>query len=401
MLLGIGVPLAVVAPAGAATSGGIRSTSAGTDVTCAVMLNTSARCWGYNALGQIGDGTKLDRLAPVVVKNGPGTGALMNVTQISVGTSHTCALIRDGSARCWGRGGELGDGTSTTHPRPVIVRSVNGQGPLTHITQISAGGGQTCVRMTDGTARCWGVDGALGNGKRASRLPMKVLNATGSAPQTNITQISVGNLHTCVTITDGTARCWGFNDSGELGDGTTTNRFLPVRVLNVAGTAPQIRMTQVVATYQHTCARITDGTARCWGFNGNGQLGDGTTSSHSRPVKVLNGLGSAPLERVAALTVGGSHSCTRMTDGTARCWGFREALGDANNSPSPTSRLLPTLVMDTTGSQRMRDVTQISTGTGHTCVRKGDGTAQCFGENGEGELGDGTRTSRHFAVTVG
>jgi alpha-tubulin suppressor-like RCC1 family protein len=401
-LLGVGLPVVMTAPASAAgLLGGIRSISAGADETCAVLQDTTARCWGYNAVGQVGDGTTTDRLRPVVVKNVPGTGPLKNVAQIAIGNSHACALIRDGSARCWGQGGELGDGTDTSRSRPVLVRNVAGNGALTNITQISAGGGQTCVRMTDGTARCWGVDGALGNGTRSSRLPVRVLNAAGTGPQTHITQISVGRLHTCVRMTDNTARCWGFNDSGELGDGTTTDHLRQVKVLNVAGTGPQTNITQIVAGYYHTCARITDGTARCWGFNADGELGDGTKIDHSRPVRVLNGRGTGPLQRVTEITVGAHHSCARIADGTARCWGRRLALADANNSPTPGYRLLPAPVMDYTGTRSMPSVAKIVAGTGHTCVRKSDGTARCFGENGEGELGNGTRTTHHFPVGVG
>jgi alpha-tubulin suppressor-like RCC1 family protein len=401
LTLSVGLPVMVPAPAGAAALGGIRSISAGTDVTCAVLFDTTARCWGYNTFGQIGDGTKTERWRPVVVKNRLGTAPLKNVAQISVGTAHVCALIRDGTARCWGQGGELGDGTGTTHALPVVVKNVLGSGPLPTITQISAGGGQTCARLGDGTARCWGLNGALGNGSRSSRLPVKVLNAVGSAPLTHITQISVGNVHSCARMTDGTARCWGINSSGELGDGTTTDHFRPVKVLNGAGTAPLGKITQIVASYRHTCARISDATARCWGFNGDAQLGNGTKTDHSLPVRVVNGLGTGPLQGVSAITTGRAYSCTRMANATARCWGARLALADANNNPTSTHRLRPTPVMDSTGAHPMTGVAQIDAGTGHTCVRKSDSTARCFGENGEGELGDGTKTTRHFPVLVG
>ena len=399
-LVGVGLPVLVAAPAGAAVLGGIRSISAGTDETCAVLFNTTARCWGFNNFGQVGDGTKTNRSRPVVVLNAPGTGPLQTVVQISVGDTHACALMKDGSARCWGQGGELGDGTNTTRSRPVTVLNGLGTGRLLHMTQISAGGGQTCARLTDGTARCWGVDGAMGNGRRTSRLPVRVLNPAGTGPQGNITQISAGKRHVCARITDGTARCWGVNASGQLGDGTRTDHFLPVKVLNSAGTA-QARITQIVATHRHTCARITDGTARCWGFNTDGELGDGTTADGLRPVKVTNGAGTGWLGAIAEVTAGGSHSCARITDGTARCWGIRGALADANTSPTPASQLRPAKVMDSTGSQPITNVTQISAGLGQTCVRKSNGTAQCFGENAEGELGDGTTTARHFPVAVG
>lgn len=400
-LVGVGLPVALTAPAGAAVLGGIRTINAGDDATCALVQDATLRCFGLNDSGQVGDGTNTSRLKPVVVKNGPGTGPLKNVVRVSVGTAHACALIKDGTARCWGQAGETGDGTDTGRSLPVIVRNITGHGPLRPITQIAAGGGETCARLTDGTARCWGVDGALGNGSKTSWLPVKVLNAAGTGLQGNIVQISAGKHHTCILIKDGTARCWGRNDSGDLGDGTTKDRSLPVKVLNVAGTAPQTRITQIVASYHHTCARISDGTARCWGGNGDGELGDGTRIDHSRPVKVVNGLGTGPLRGVVQLTAGAHHSCARMADGTARCWGARLALGDANNSPYPANRLLPAKVMNSTGSQPMANIAQITAGRGHTCVRKSDRTALCFGESGEGELGNGSRATRHFPVRVG
>ncbi len=400
-LLGVGLPIAIAAPAGAATLGGIRSVNTGDDETCTVIQDATLRCFGLNDSGQVGDGTNTSRLKPVVVKNAPGTGSLKNAARVSVGTAHVCALIKDGTARCWGQGGETGDGTDAGRMLPVRVKNVAGHGPLTQIAQISAGGGETCARITDGTARCWGAEAALGNGSKTSRLPVKVLNAAGTGPQANITQVSVGKHHTCILIKDGTARCWGANESGELGDGTSTDRSLPVKVLNVAGTAPQTKITQIFASYHHTCARISDGTMRCWGGNASGELGDGTKTDRARPVKVLNGLGTGPLAGVVQITAGAHHTCARITDGTARCWGARLATGDANNSPTPGYRLLPAKVMDSTGTRTMAGVAQISAGRGHTCVLKSDGTARCFGESGEGEMGNGTRGTRHFATRVG
>jgi alpha-tubulin suppressor-like RCC1 family protein len=171
-----------------------------------------------------------------------------------------------------------------------------------------------------------------------------------------------------------------------------------VKVLNLTG--PQTRIAQIVASYYHTCARITDGTARCWGFNGDGQLGDGTRNNRAHPVTVRNRLGDGPLRGVTAITAGARHSCARLSDGTARCWGERRATGDANDGPSATNRLLPAKVMNSTGSQPLTNIAQIDAGTGHTCARMSGGTARCFGENAEGELGDGTTTTRHFPVLV-
>jgi alpha-tubulin suppressor-like RCC1 family protein len=232
-------------------------------------------------------------------------------------------------------------------------------------------------------------------------LPVKVSNGTGTGLATNVVQVTVGSDHACARISNGTARCWGYNPFGELGDGTTTNHSRPVKVSNGTGTASQTLITQIVAGYQSTCARIADGTARCWGRNGEGQLGDGTRTSRKRPVPVRSGSGTGPMHGVTAVTTNGFHSCARISDGTARCWGVRDALGDSANTPTPGYRLVPTRVLNSTGTGPLMHVVGISAGTGHTCVRETDRTARCFGENGEGEVGDGTTTTRNFPVVVG
>ena len=403
-VLGVAAPVLSASRAGAAVLEHIVQVAAGGAHTCARISDGTARCWGDNSDGQLGDGTRTDRKLPVKVKNVAGTGPLKHITAISAGLGHTCARISDGTARCWGLNvsGELGDGTRTDRKLPVKVKNVAGTGPLNHITAISAGDFHTCARISDGTARCWGYNlyGQLGDGTDTDgTLPVKVKNVAGTAPLIHVTAISAADFHTCARISDGTARCWGGNSDGQLGDSTRTDRTLPVNVNDVTGTARLIHVTAISTGDRHTCARLSDGTARCWGENLSGQLGDGTHTNRKLPVIVKNANGTARLVHVTAISTGDRHTCARISDGTARCWG--ENLSGQLGDGTRTNRKLPVIVKNANGTARLVHVTAISTGYFHTCARISDTTARCWGNNKDGELGDGTDINRNLPVEVG
>ncbi len=192
---------------------------------------------------------------------------------------------------CWGHNpnGALGDGTTATRYLPVVVKNTAGTGSLTGVSRIVTGRVHTCARLSDGTARCWGANanGQIGDGTTTQRLlPVVVKNPAGSAALTGVVSVVAGGNQTCALITDATARCWGANPDGQIGDGTTTQRLLPVVVKNSAGSGSLTGVTQLAALDFHTCARSNDAAVRCWGRNTNGQLGDGTTTNRLLPVYV-------------------------------------------------------------------------------------------------------------------
>jgi alpha-tubulin suppressor-like RCC1 family protein len=249
----------------------VRSISAGAWFTCAVLKDGTARCWGWNSYGGLGDGTFSGSNVSVVVSG------LSNVRSISAGGSHTCAVLEDGTARCWGYNyyGQLGDGTFMNSNVPVVVSGLSNE------RSISAGKYVTCAVLEDGTARCWGdnFNGQLGDG--TSRFTDKK-NLPGVVPGlSNVRNISAGNEHTCAVLEDGTVRCWGSNNFGQLGRGATTGEsFVPVVVSGLSN------VRSVSTGFYHTCAVLEDGSARCWGYNNKGELGDGTSVTRIVPVVV-------------------------------------------------------------------------------------------------------------------
>ena len=258
--------------------------------TCALTTAGGVKCWGYNSSGQLGDGTTTNRTTPVEV-----VGLSSGVAVVAAGAFHTCALTSAGSVKCWGSNysGPLGDGTTTNRSAPVDVVGLS-----SGVTQIAAGGNQTCALTTAGGVKCWGgnYSGQLGDGTTTNRTaPVDVVGLSSG-----VTQIAAGGNQTCALTTAGGVKCWGSNYSGEVGDGTTNNRTTPVDVVGLSS-----GVTQIAAGGNHNCALTTAGGVKCWGYNSSGQLGDGTTTNRTTPVDVV-GLSSGVTQIAAGW---GTHTC--------------------------------------------------------------------------------------------
>ncbi len=280
---------------------------------------------------------------------------------------------------CWGSNsdGELGDGTKIDKTLPAQVSALG-----TAVQQIAVGVRHTCA-ISDSALWCWGFngDGQLGNGTQVGEvLPVKVMALSG------VLDVVTGYYDTCARKADGTLWCWGKNDYGQLGDGTQINSFVPVQV-KALGTG----VAQVAVGDHHACARKTDGTAWCWGFNKLGQLGNGTTSDSLSPVQVA-ALGSA----AADIAAGTSHTCARKTDGTLWCWGS-SAYGQVGNGSNAAAIPSPVQVASLAGNV---DGLAIGANDFSTCAHKTDETAWCWGSNLGGQLGDGTKTDHEYPTQV-
>jgi hypothetical protein len=323
---------------GSATPLGVAGLSAGIQMvgvgagnfTCALTVTSAVKCWGKNSSGQLGDGSGADSTTPVNVA-GLETGS----SAIATGVLHACAIVADRGVMCWGNNsrGQLGDGSLVTGLSPVRVT------PLENVQAVVAGNDHTCALSTDHVVRCWGGNtvGQLGTGALASEIRQPGQHVPIGQ---DVSSIAAGSNHTCALTVAGSVYCWGWNQYGQLGDGTTTTRKTPRLALGLSSGVQAI-----AANGTSTCALTSSGEARCWGDNSNGQLGDGTTVDRTQPQAVV-GLSSS----VYAIAVGSSHSCALMISGTASCWGanHKGQLGDGTF----VSRPVPAGVAGLTGQVR-------------------------------------------------
>lgn len=354
---------------------GMVAVSCGNLHTCALTTTGGVKCWGDNHSGQLGDGSTTDRNVPVDVA-GLGSG----VIGVSAGTHHSCALSATGGVKCWGDNtyGQLGDGANLDRTGPVSVVGLAGG-----VVAVSAGGAHTCAVTAAGGVKCWGDNdsGQLGDGSTSDQnVPVDVIGLN-----TGVVAIGAGHTHSCAVTETGGAKCWGSNGSGQLGDATTVDRHAPVDVVGLGGE----EIAAVDTGGVHTCAPTTEGGVACWGSNTSGQLGDGTTTGRYGPGDV-SGLTSG----VASIAAGLEYTCalTVPEDGV-KCWGHNGvgALGDG----SSTDRHTP---VDVSGLDS--GATAIATGSYHTCAVTTAGGVKCWGSNWDGELGDGTNDIRLLPVNT-
>lgn len=284
--------------------------------TCALDAQNKAFCWGSNYAGQCGTGASSGTTASPTQVQGN-----LTFTQLTTGGSHTCGLIADGTAYCWGDNdyGQLGNNTQMDSPTPAQVM---GSVKFSHI---DAGGNHTCaVGLLDSKLYCWGRNnyGQLSDPDLAltATVPTDV-----SATNVTYTRVSAGASHTCMIATTGETYCVGRNFDGQLGQNTggsdSSSQLL------VGG---GLTFQELFAGADHTCAMTSGGALHCWGANDVGQLGDGTTSPSASPVAVMGGL------QFQSFDVGGRHNCGVTNNGVAYCWGSNSEgrLGNGTNAPS-------------------------------------------------------------------
>ena len=292
----------------------------------------------------IGDDELPSSIAPVSVTKTSGIKA----EQLVSGDYHTCALLSDDTIQCWGDGGDgqLGNGSNQNIGRDELPSSVGsvsvGLPPGVKVSQIAAGGHHTCALLSNGTAKCWGNNevGQLGYGNTdAYALPSALGTVSVTAtPGVKVAQIAAGWYHTCALLSDGSVKCWGDASCGELGYGNTTaigDDELPASVGPVSVTnTPGVNVIQIAARGPHTCALLSDGSVKCWGANSllnacanaAGELGYGNTEtigddelpSSLGPISVS----ADPSVTVRQLALGLRHTCALLSNGAVKCWGY-------------------------------------------------------------------------------
>lgn len=339
--------------------------------TCALTGAGGVRCWGDNTYLELGD-------AAIGYRTTPGAVAgLSSVTAIAVGQRHGCALTRAGGVKCWGqnRYGQLGNGTTAPSSRLVDVLGLS-----SGVSAITAGF-HTCALTSVGAVKCWGANtyGQVGDGTTEDRsTPADVVGLSSG-----VTALAAGDSHTCALTSSGGVKCWGDNSAGQLGDGTSVDRWTPVDVSGLTS-----GVAGLAAGGLHTCVVTAAGHVRCWGDNADGQLGDGTTKERLRPVPV-----SSLRVGVTAVVAGLRHTCALTRRGGVRCWGLNDhgQLGDGTNQ----ARSRPVAVAGLAGG-----VVALAAGGLHSCALLVSRGASCWGDNVYGQLGDASEVDRRRPVRV-
>ncbi len=329
--------------------------SRGTSHSLALCSDGTVAAWGANRGGQLGDNSTTDRLVPVEVNRTAGTSALKGKTVVALtaGNSHSLALCSDGTVAAWGNNaeGQLGDNSTTTRLVPVAVMTSTLSGKT--VVSVAAGESHSLALCSDGTVAAWGGNnsGQLGiNSKFQRRIPVAVNMASGLSELAGKTVISVaaGSYHSLALCSDGTMSAWGYNLNGQLGDNSTSERLVPVSVVGTGVLAGK-KVAAIAAGGYHCLALCTDGTVAAWGYNNSGQLGNNSTTQRQVPVGVNTANGTIALfnRSVVAVAAGGGNSLALCSDGMVAAWGYNNSgqLGDN----STTMRLLPTAVNVTAG----------------------------------------------------
>lgn len=327
---------------------------AGDAHTCALLQGGDVKCWGNNSSGRLGlgDGWSIfavgaspgDMAALPPVDLGPGASA----TALAVGVDHTCVILDGGDVKCWGNNTAGALGLGDTRNRGAADADMGGNLPTVDLgtgrtaTAIAAGFRHTCALLDDGSVKCWGLgnSGQLGNdmisqiGGSSGQMG-DALAPVDLGPGRYATAISAGSSHTCAILDNGTAKCWGSGRFGRLGtDGTRNQGNSDATTMANLGPIPLPGApTQLVAGDSHTCALFSNGQASCWGNGSDGRLGTGSTSNIGHEPGSMAGLGPISLGRnVRAIAAGGAHTCAALTNGDVKCWGDgrdgRLGLGD-------------------------------------------------------------------------
>jgi alpha-tubulin suppressor-like RCC1 family protein len=350
--------------------------------TCAVLNDTTAKCWGVNSYYTLSDGTTTTRTSPAVVKTNDGAGnlsTLSNITSVSTNPYNTCFLLSDKTVHCSGvkTYGGIGDGQNTDRTTAWDTMAVGQSTTIINNanTLTTSGEGATCALLDDQTVKCWGRDnsGTQGRGSNtSSRTTPSNVKTDAATNLTSVTSIALGLYHSCA-IASGNVYCWGTNYFGEIGVSTSTSaQYYATQVAGISNAQ------SIYAGYYNTCVIKTDNTVSCFGNNTNGQFGNGGTTHSTTAIDNIGGFTTA-----LKVGVGLYGICIVLTNGSVYCAGNDGAglMGTGERGDDRTS------FTQVSGISTATDIVQ---GNNHACALLSDQTVTCWGRDFGGVLGRGT-----------
>lgn len=405
---------------GGPTDNGTPTIALGTYHSCALLTNGSVKCWGWNEAGRLGLGDGVQRgssagqMGPALPAVSLGVGR--TARSITVGGAQTCGILNDTSLKCWGSNvyGQSGLGAHTVFgdapgemgdALPPVLLGV-GRTART----VVAGDSHTCAILDNGTVKCWGSNeyGKLGLGDTANRgdepgemgdaLPVVDLGAGRTTKA-----LAAGRYHTCALLDDGSVKCWGRN-LGQLGQGDVADRGdAPGEMGNALAPVPLGTGRRAIAVSVgegHSCALLDDRTVKCWGMNYYGELGQGDSVYRGdQPGELGDALPAILLgagRTAKTVVAGGSHTCVVLDDDTLKCWGSnnlgelgRGYQGDYGNRANQMGDALAAIDLGAG-----KKVKELASGYSHLCVRLDDLSLRCWGWNAFGQLGQGNTSAR-------
>jgi alpha-tubulin suppressor-like RCC1 family protein len=346
-------------------AGGVKMVSLGHGHSAAITTNGDLYIWGDNDCGQLGDGTKTNRSKPVKI--------MSDVASVSLGYNHSAAITKNGDLYTWGENldGQLGDGTKTNSSKPVKIMS--------NVASVSLGDWHSAAITTSGDLYTWGANyyGQLGDGTSGATASMR---STPVKIMSNVASVSLGYSSSAAITTNGDLYTWGWNNCGQLGDGTTTDSSTPIKIMsNVAN----VSLNHDDSCGEYSAVITTSGDLYTWGYNEDGQLGDGTTTSRSTPVKIMS--------NAVSVSLGKAHSAAITTNGDLYTWGNNLWFGELGDGTT-TNRSTPVKIKS--------NIASVSLGGYHSAAITTNGNLYTWGRNDDGQLGNGTTTDKSVPIQI-
>lgn len=389
---------------------GWKQVSAGNNRTCAISTNDKLYCWGNNVNGEFGDKSSSQNPIPTEVYS---DGVLKNkkIIMVSNGMSHVCAITDDYQAYCWGYGlnGRLGDGAQLTRTYPVAV-AISGVAGLKGFKSIATGGYHTCAISTDDKPYCWGANtyGQLGNNSTSDSLSPVLVSGGGVLDGKAVISIAVGQKHTCALTSDNKLYCWGYNGNGELGNGQTVDSPVPVEITSSGDLAGrQIKAISSKSEASHTCAIAVDislgNQVYCWGYGYYGQLGNSKSGNLAKSISPTAIVPSSDLrdKAINSVIVGSSNTCVLSSGAGGINQAYCWGQNDYGQVGTGSRSQLELLPNLVNGEVTVdKSVISISIGNLHGCMVVSNGKLYCWGRNSYGQLGADSYTDTYSPALI-